>query len=95
MSLDDFLKFLQDILTMVEPGDANSVKLGKISVGSIVDLALNSGKVDPMTARVMREVTFAYENLVKRKKEFAGERGKFDENEQKRRRLTMVLHPRC
>jgi len=95
MSEKDFIKLLQNIITMVDPEDSNSISLGKLALESLINLAMNSGKVDGMTARMMHRASAEFEFMVERKVEFEGRPGAFSENEHKRRRLMMMLRPGC
>lgn len=95
MSEEDFIKLLQDILTMVDPEDPNSIALGKITLETLFNLGVNSGKVDGLTARMMLRAREGFKFIVERKVEFEGKPGAFLENEQKRRRLMMMLSASC
>ena len=95
MSLENFLSYLQQILTMVNPHDAKSVALAREALTSTVALAMMSGKIDPMAHRVMVVAEDSFEYLVQNARDFAGILGEYASNKQKRRRLGMILGPHC
>lgn len=95
MSLENFISFLQQLLTMVDKKDAYSTALAKSILQSVVELAKASQKVDGRTLRAMDTAVGEFEELVLHAKEFAGKPGEILENEQKRSRLTMMLLPSC
>ena len=54
MSMDNFLCFLQQILTMVEPENASSVASAKAALIAVFGLAKSSGKADASCCRYRR-----------------------------------------
>ncbi len=95
MSLNNFLSYLQQLLSMVDPKNRYSVELGKIALSSTVFLARTSQKLDAQTERCMITADKMFEHLAKNAQDFAGKPGKYQENEKRRRRLLMVLSPSC
>ncbi len=95
MSLNNFISYLQQILSMIDPKDKYSVALGKSALNATIALALASGKVDGLTHRAMMLAEGEYKYLAENARDFAGKPGKFDENEKRRRRLLMVISPSC
>lgn len=95
MSLENYLMFLQQILTMTDPEDRTSKSLAKISLESVLALAEKSGMSDPVTLRAMRTALSSFEFLVYNRKDYAGKKGAFLENKAKRQRLLMALTPHC
>ena len=95
MSLNSFIAYLQQLLTMVNPKDKYSVALAKSALSSTIALAKASDKIDPLTARAMMAAENEFEYLVENAKDFAGKPGKFEENEKRRRRLQLTLIPSC
>ena len=95
MSHDNFLSYLQQLLSTVDPGNPCSVALGQTALDATVELVRASGKVDGYTIHLMVMAQDGFRHLVYHQKEYAGVPGEYKENEQKRRRLEMVLHPGC
>lgn len=95
MSLDNFLSFLQQIITMAESDDKASVALAKNALISVCALAQSSGKIEPMTRRVMACAEMRLELLILHKGDFAGKPGDYLGNQKKRHRLLNVLSPGC
>lgn len=95
MSLENFLMFLQQILTMTDPEDKASRALAKISLESVLAMAEKSGMSDPATLRTMRAALSAFGFLISNKEDFAGKKGAYIENKAKRQRLLMALTPHC
>ena len=50
---------------------------------------------DGFTLRTMKNALDTFDQLVRNRDQFAGVPGEIQENEKKRRRLGMVLGPRC
>lgn len=95
MSLNNFISYLQQILSMIDPEDKYSVALGKNALSVTIALAVASGKVDAKTEQVMRIAEHQYRYLAENAKDFSGKPGKFEENEKRRRRLLTVISPGC
>lgn len=95
MSFKNFIMYLQQILTMVDPKNEYSIALAKTALSSTISLAVASGKVDAPTIRVMRGSEDKFIYLVNHTKDFAGVPGQYLQNEQKRKRLEMFLYPHC
>ncbi len=95
MSLDSFLRLLQELLTMVNPGDGLSIECAQTTLRMIVALARDSGKVDPYTLRCMDRATLIFKDLVHHRKDFIGSPGNFQANNAKRQRLQNMLYPSC
>ena len=95
MSIENFLMFLQQVLTMTDPEDNASRALAKISLESVLAMAEKSGMSDPATLRTMRAALNAFGFLLSNKKDFAGKKGAYLENKAKRQRLMMALTPHC
>ena len=95
MSLANFISYLQQLLSMVDPKNKYSVGLAKNALSATIALARASKKADPITIRAMVSAEKEFENLVEHAEDFAGVPGKFKENEQKRHRLEMMLVPHC
>lgn len=95
MSLKNFIAYLQQLLTMINPKDQYSIGLAKTALSATISLATASGKVDAVTRRAMNFAVNQFDYLVEHAKDFAGIPGNFKENEQKRQRLEMMLVPHC
>lgn len=96
MSYDNFLSYLQQLLTMVDPKNKYSVALAKSALSQTIALARISGKTDVgPTLRIMRMAERQFENLAEHRADFAGVPGEYEKNSIKRRRLGLVLRPGC
>ena len=95
MSLKSFLIYLQQLLTMVDSTNPYSVELAKSALRETFVLAKLSEMADGFTLRSMKNALDTFDQLVRNRDQFAGVPGEFQENEKKRRRLGMVLGPRC
>ena len=95
MSLDNFISYLQQLLTMIDKDDAYSVALGKQALLSIIALARISGKADAMTMHCMISAEHEFDYLVQNAQDFVGKPGQYLENKQRRRRLRLALLPSC
>ncbi len=95
MSLNNFLSYLQQLLSMVDPKNRYSIEMGKIALSSTITLAVESHKIDAQTHRCMITANRMFELLAENAKDFAGKPGKYEENEKRRRRLQMALTPSC
>lgn len=95
MSLKNFIIYLQQLITMLDPKNEYSVALAKSALSSTIALVRASGKADALTVRAMVHAEDEFRYLVEHAKDFAGVPGYFKENEQKRQRLEMMLIPHC
>ena len=95
MSLENYLSFLQQIITMADPHDKASVALAKNAVTAVNALAHTSQKTDALTGRVMLVAEVQFERLLHHKDDFAGKPGDYMGNQNKRHRLLNVLRPGC
>ena len=95
MSLNNFIMYLQQLLTMVESKNEYSVALAKNALSATVSLAKISGKADSITLRTMNAAMARFDMLVESKKDFAGKPGDVKGNEIKRMRLQTTLFPSC
>ena len=95
MSMDNFLSFLQQLLTMVEPDNASSVALAKSALTSIFGLAKTSGKADAITIRSMMIAEREFEYLVGHREDYIGKPGEYQKNQVKRQRLAHMIVPSC
>jgi len=95
MSLKNFLMYLQQLITMVNPKDEYSIALAQAALSATISLAVASHKVDAPTNRAMMTAQIKFTYLAKHQKEYAGIPGQYLENQQKRNRLEMFLNPHC
>lgn len=95
MSMDNFLSFLQQILTMVEPENVYSVELAKAAMSSVIALARTSGKANAITIRAMEIAERKFELLVSHREDYAGKLGDVIQNQVKRKRLEHMIMPSC
>ncbi len=95
MSLNSFLMYLQQLLTMMNPKDEYSIALAKTALNATVSLAAASGKADPKTLRIMSIAESDFRMLVRYAEDFAGIPGQYLQNEQKRKSMGAFLDPHC
>ncbi len=95
MSLENYLMFLQQVITMTDPEDLSSRSLAKIAMESVLAMASRSHMSDPLTIRAMRTALNSFDFLMTNRKDFAGKKGAYLENRAKRQRLEMALVPHC
>lgn len=95
MSYDNFLSYLQQLLTMLDANNQYSVTMAKSALELTVSLAELSNKIDRRTHVIMREAISCFDHLVRTAEDYAGKPGEYEENEMKRRRLELVLRPGC
>lgn len=95
MSLNNFLSYLQQLLTMVDPKNRHSISLAKTALSATIAMAVDSDKVDPRTYRVMVAAEENFSHLVDNARDFAGKPGDIAGNENRRHRLQMTLYPSC
>lgn len=95
MSEFNFLSFLQQLLTMVDPKNPYSIATAKTALESVCTLANESGKAGAVVIREMDAAIHIFERLVDHREDFAGRAGEIDENKNKRARLRNVLFPSC
>lgn len=95
MSLNNFISYLQQILSMIDPNDPYSVALGKTALSATIRLAEVSEKAGPQTIRAMRIAENQFQYLAENAKDFAGKPGHYEENERRRHRLLMTVSPSC
>lgn len=95
MSLQSFIIYLQELLTMVDPKDSQSITIAFRALTATEELARRSRKADGMTCRIMGRAIDHFEELVQTSADFAGVPGDTISNTQKRRRLLMTLRAGC
>ena len=95
MSMDNFLSFLQQMLTMVDPKSASSIALAKAALTAVIGLAKSSGKADAITLHSMMNAESEFEYLVSHKDDYVGVRGEYQKNQIKRQRLSHMIMPGC
>lgn len=95
MTMDNFLSFLQQILTMVDPKDTCSVELARTALTTVCGLANSSKKSDAITYRSMMMAVREFDFLVANRKDFVGKPGEYQNNLNKRQRLAHMIMPGC
>ncbi len=95
MTLSNFLSYLQQLLSMVDPRDKYSIALAKNALTATTSLAMASVKADAQTFRAMHAAEREFDYLVENARDFIGKPGDYNENEKRRRRLLMVISPSC
>lgn len=95
MSMDNFLSYLQQLLTMVDSRNDCSIALAKTSLSAVFGLAKASGKADSIVLRAMMIAEREFEYLVEHKADFVGVPGEYQKNKVKRQRLSHMVMPGC
>ena len=95
MTLNNFLSYFQQLLTMINPEEEHSVELARKALFATFDLVRATKKVDARTLRAMNLARRQFQFFAEHAEDFAGSPGEYRENEQKRRRLEMMLTPHC
>jgi hypothetical protein len=95
MSYNNFLSYLQQLLTMVDPDNEYSVEYAKLALKATFTLASISKKADAMTLFAMGTAELNFNALVAHRDSYIGVPGDFKGNEQRRRRLGLVFQPGC
>ena len=95
MSMDNFLSYLQQLLTMVDSRDDYSISLAKTALTAVFGLAKSSGKADSIVLRAMMIAEREFEYIVEHKADFVGVPGEYQNNKVKRQRLAHMVTPGC
>ena len=95
MTFDNFLSYLQQLLTMVDADNEYSVALAQNALSAIVYLARISGKADAITIHSMVDAEDQFRYLVSHRDEFIGVPGEYEKNRKRRRKLGMLIRPTC
>ena len=95
MSFNNFLSYLQQLLTMVDSDNEYSVALACNALSATINLARISGKADSVTLRTMMMAEQQFTYLAEHREEFAGVPHEYEQNERRRRRLGLMLRPGC
>lgn len=95
MTMENFLSYLQQLLSMVSMNNRESVVLAEAALENTIALAVNSGKVDPVTLRAMRTAQGKFHYLMMHKADFEGKPGQYLENRKRRQRLSNFIVPGC
>lgn len=95
MSFDNFLSYLQQLLSMVSPKNEYSIALAKTALSSTIMLARASGKVDNLTSKAMYRAEHTFEYLVEHADDFKGVPGDYTGNKHKRMALSHMIQPGC
>lgn len=94
MTMDNFLCYLQQLLTMVDSRNDCSISLAKTALLTILSLAKTSGKANGIVLKAMIIADRKFEYLVEHKDEFAGVPGEYQNNHVKRKRLADLVSTR-
>ena len=95
MSYNNFLSYLQQILTMVDPENEYSVEYARMALTATITLARKSNKVDAITLRAMYSAKGSFDYLVEHRDSYSGVPGDYTGNEKRRRRLGLAIQPGC
>lgn len=95
MTMDNFLSYLQQLLTMVDPGNDYSIELAKTALSTVFSLAKVSGKADVLVLRTMKSAEAQFVYLAAHKADFVGVPGEYQKNQVKRQRLAHMVIPCC
>ena len=96
MSIENFLSFLQQLLTIVDPEDPQSVNMVKSLLLDLKILSDHTTKPFGFSTRSLITAANSEINyLIAHSSEFAGKPGEYDANRKKRQRLQFLLTPHC
>ena len=95
MTFENFLSYLQQLLTMVDSENEYSIALAHSALKSTIDLASISGKADPITVRSMEIAEMEFYSLAKHRGDFIGVPGEYEMNARRRRNLGLTIRPSC
>lgn len=95
MTYESYIKFLQEVLTMVDNTDPHSIAHAKSLLQVLKGFVASSGMISPLTERIMNMSIAKFDYLAAHKHDFAGVPGDFNNNQRKRDRLAAVLQPAC
>ena len=97
MSLKDYLKFLQNLITMLDPNDKQSCECFENALRAVFQMMRMSGKADGITMEHAWEAQLPHSvhALIRMRDEFAGVPGEYEKNKKKRERLLHVIAPHC
>ncbi|MCQ2470103.1 MAG: hypothetical protein MJ100_09870 [Ruminococcus sp.] len=93
MTIDNFLSYLQQILTMVDKNDEESVSQALNALVSVGKLVEYSGKADLMTRCSIQYAIDIFDSLAEEAEDYAGKPGASVINVQRRKRLKMAICP--
>ena len=95
MSVDRLICFLQELLTMLEPGNALSVASARAILDNLCGLLRSSGKCSSIVLRIADRFRENFVYYCHHREEFAGVPGEYQQNQAKRDRLRQTLYPGC
>ena len=95
MSFDNFLSYLQQLLSMVDPKNEYSIALAKTALFNTFMLTKTSGKADAMTLHAMLRAENDFLYLAKHADDFKGVPGDYTGNKHKRMKLAHMIQPGC
>ena len=95
MTIDNFLSFLQQLLTMVDPKNECSIAIARNTLSGIISLASTSQKVEAITLRAMKRAEMELGFLIDNRDDFIGKPGQYEFNKTRRHRLYHVIMPGC
>lgn len=95
MTMENFLSYLQQLLTMIDSKNDCSIALAKSALSAVVSLAKTSRKADGIVLRAMMIAEREFEYLVEHKADFVGVPGEYQKNQVKRQRLAHMIMPGC
>lgn len=93
MEMDDFLVFLQQVLTMVDARDPGSIDLGNVALITVTGLARKSDRTSPMVLKTMEASMHLFGQLIAHREEFIPVPGETQKNQLRKQRLLKVIQP--
>lgn len=94
MNKRQYLDFLQQVLTLVDINNSESVEKAKRIINDVCELKLQAGGYDRFTLQIMRESTRKIDLLLMHRDDFMVGSDR-DSTLHNRRRLELVLRPHC
>lgn len=95
MKLERYLEFFQEVLTMTDPKDKESIARGKELLKQLMEHGRRSGQNDHLTDEMMVRGYTDLGYCLRRKEDFACKPDDEEGNRAKRRRLAQYLYPGC
>lgn len=95
MTEENYLSFLQQLLTMTDSSDRVSVIRAESILLNLFEIMRNTENTNPVVTRMVMLTIRQFRYLLDHAKDFTGKPGEYKLNAEKRRRLALVIEPGC
>lgn len=95
MSVEQLIRFFQELLTMVDLDNELSVQSANAILSNLYGLLRSSGKCNSIVITMMFRFRDNFSFYCRHREEFAGKPGDSERNSAKRDRLRHTLYPGC